>query len=662
MASDETARLALPYLAAAQAQKHVTHNEALRRLDAYVQLALESVTALEPPVSPAEGACWFVPAGATGSFAGQDGTLATYEAGAFDFLAVPADTLAFIRDEDRFARHDGSAWVSPLADAVVALAARTQLVLESITDAAPPAAPEAGGRWFVPAGATGAFAGQAGTLAVFQDGAFTFLALESGALAFIRDEWRLALYDGGAWVSPLAVRPSRAAIEAEVLEQDLVLSGTSVATTVAIPARAIVLGVSTRTLSGVTGATSYDCGIAGEASKFGGSLGVAQGAANSGVIGPTAFYAETPVVVTANGGAFTGGRVRVSIHLLRCPVSVFPDLEQAWWTQAEHQLDGVAPALAADFVGERYALGGAHVSSTTLFQRTGSAKMVVAGSGELMQAPANTLAFDYHSGGRRLLLEGAATNLFYPSSAPGAAVSLSVTAQVYTLSFWGTGAMALSGAHVATVSAGGGRTTYTFTPAAGSLSLTPSGTVLRAQLEVGAIATSYIATTTAAVTRTTDICQWSGAAVAVLGGSGVGPNSLVWRGSLGSSVDLQDMICFQRDAVAKQFLRQVGSSIQIITPARGTLFDVKYLEIAAPARFAVCVGWGGDGMAAYASGLATGVTGTRAGQGTVEGIFLGGPSGFPNGVAQLIEDIVVWPLMGSAAALQSQAHISGVGS
>ncbi len=60
MASETTANLALPYLAAAQAQKHVTHNEALRALDAQVHLRLESLTALTPPAAPArarDGSC-----------------------------------------------------------------------------------------------------------------------------------------------------------------------------------------------------------------------------------------------------------------------------------------------------------------------------------------------------------------------------------------------------------------------------------------------------------------------------------------------------------------------------------------------------------------------------------------------------------------------------
>jgi hypothetical protein len=56
--------------------------------------------------------------------------------------------------------------------------------------------------------------------------------------------------------------------------------------------------------------------LAGEPAKFGGSLGIAAGSTNSGVIGPQAFYAPTAVWLTANGAAFTGGAVQIAIHCL----------------------------------------------------------------------------------------------------------------------------------------------------------------------------------------------------------------------------------------------------------------------------------------------------------------------------------------------------------
>ena len=52
MAMDMTTLLSLPYIAAAQAQKHVTHNEALRMLDAIIQLSVKSATNRSPIDKP----------------------------------------------------------------------------------------------------------------------------------------------------------------------------------------------------------------------------------------------------------------------------------------------------------------------------------------------------------------------------------------------------------------------------------------------------------------------------------------------------------------------------------------------------------------------------------------------------------------------------------
>ena len=49
----ETAHLGLPYLAAAQAQKHVTHNEALRLLDNVIQLSVLDRSLAEKRIFPA---------------------------------------------------------------------------------------------------------------------------------------------------------------------------------------------------------------------------------------------------------------------------------------------------------------------------------------------------------------------------------------------------------------------------------------------------------------------------------------------------------------------------------------------------------------------------------------------------------------------------------
>lgn len=59
-----TPRLGLPYLQSNQAQKHVTLNDALRRMDTLVQLCVNSAEVAEQPESPSEGDVYIHPAGA----------------------------------------------------------------------------------------------------------------------------------------------------------------------------------------------------------------------------------------------------------------------------------------------------------------------------------------------------------------------------------------------------------------------------------------------------------------------------------------------------------------------------------------------------------------------------------------------------------------------
>ena len=88
-----TPNLVLPYLAANQAQKHVTVNEALRRLDALVQISVQSAALATPPASPSEGQRWILPASPTGVWAGHAGQIAAWQDGAWAFY-VPLDGWA----------------------------------------------------------------------------------------------------------------------------------------------------------------------------------------------------------------------------------------------------------------------------------------------------------------------------------------------------------------------------------------------------------------------------------------------------------------------------------------------------------------------------------------------------------------------------------------
>lgn len=111
MAQSETVRLGLPMLQPAQAQKHVTVNEALMRLDGLVNLVLQSVTRSAPPASVVDGECWGVPGQAQGEWAGNAGRIAIGTNGGWTFCQTEPGISAFVIDQGVQARHNGGGWV-----------------------------------------------------------------------------------------------------------------------------------------------------------------------------------------------------------------------------------------------------------------------------------------------------------------------------------------------------------------------------------------------------------------------------------------------------------------------------------------------------------------------------------------------------------------------
>lgn len=108
--SDITTHLLLPYILASQAQKHVTHNEALRLLDALVQLSVIDRTRTAPPVSPTDGDRHIVASGAAGLWAGWDLNVAFWVDGVWMRLVPRPGWLTWIAAEQAFVVWNGSAW------------------------------------------------------------------------------------------------------------------------------------------------------------------------------------------------------------------------------------------------------------------------------------------------------------------------------------------------------------------------------------------------------------------------------------------------------------------------------------------------------------------------------------------------------------------------
>jgi len=106
----DTTNLNLPYIEASQAQKHVTHNEALRALDAIVQLGVLDRDLATPPGSPVDGDRYIVAAGASGEWAGMENRIAVFQDGAWTFYEPREGWLCWVIDEDMLTVWNGSAW------------------------------------------------------------------------------------------------------------------------------------------------------------------------------------------------------------------------------------------------------------------------------------------------------------------------------------------------------------------------------------------------------------------------------------------------------------------------------------------------------------------------------------------------------------------------
>ena len=228
----DTNRLTLPLLAAAQAQKHVTVNEALTRLDGLVQLVLLSVGQSAPPLSAPDGSCYGVPAGASGDWAAHDGQIAIASGGGWVF-ATPAQ----------------------------------------------------------------------------------------GWRAYIRDQAADALFDGSQWqVGGIAASPDGAAVVMEVAQVDHVIgAGTTSNVAAALPANSIVYGVTGRVITAISGSLgSFRLGVAGSDNRYGAGLGLAQGSWLRGLTGsPLTYYSDEDLLLSAEGGDFAGGTIRLAVHLMR---------------------------------------------------------------------------------------------------------------------------------------------------------------------------------------------------------------------------------------------------------------------------------------------------------------------------------------------------------
>lgn len=134
---NQTARYALPLLQSGQAQKEVTHNEAIAAIDTLLHLAVESRRTAGPPAAPADGTAWLIPVGASGAWSGRDGQIAVFDDAGTRFVVPRDGCIAFVRDESIFISRAGGNWQDSWPVAALTVAGHSVLGATRSSVAAP---------------------------------------------------------------------------------------------------------------------------------------------------------------------------------------------------------------------------------------------------------------------------------------------------------------------------------------------------------------------------------------------------------------------------------------------------------------------------------------------------------------------------------------------
>lgn len=103
--------LSLPYIQPSQSQKHVTHNEALRILDAVTQLSVQGYQNSSPPTSPVQGDRHIIAGSGSGDWAEHGGDITVFTATGWDFFTPQNGWRADIIATGEQLRFDGINWI-----------------------------------------------------------------------------------------------------------------------------------------------------------------------------------------------------------------------------------------------------------------------------------------------------------------------------------------------------------------------------------------------------------------------------------------------------------------------------------------------------------------------------------------------------------------------
>lgn len=222
-----------------------------------------------------------------------------------------------------------------LNDALRRLDGLVQLSVKNRTEHAPPAAPENGDRYLIAASATGAWSGQDGQLALYEDTAWHFFTPRPGWRLWDEAAAALLVFDGSRWQNwqGLSTAPSdmmqeetpAAPSSLSLVRQESELLDVTGTVHLTIPSHKIFLGVTARVVEEIKGAQGWRLGTQDDNARFGRGLAVAIDSDMRGPADPSVIYWQpTPILVSPENGNFTAGHVILAMFYIDLPVPPRP--------------------------------------------------------------------------------------------------------------------------------------------------------------------------------------------------------------------------------------------------------------------------------------------------------------------------------------------------
>lgn len=186
----------------------------------------------------------------------------------------------------------------------------------------PPSDAKNGARFLLGDEPTGAWAAQAGQLALLEDAGWHFFAPRVGWRCWDEAAQELLIYDGANWRALNAGGGATSnTAQQTIIRTDYEVDLEMNTPRVLIPTHVIFLGLTARVVTEIRGTDSWSIGVADSPPRFANSLALHAGLEIRAPADPSLIYwQETELVFTATSSNFNAGQLRLSLFHIDLPV------------------------------------------------------------------------------------------------------------------------------------------------------------------------------------------------------------------------------------------------------------------------------------------------------------------------------------------------------